>query len=165
MIHSILVVQFTCLAVLCHNLCTSPLCLPLGLEPSPSYSIHSSPSYLPFATHAHTIATCSAEVPKLSPIFKQLLKQKLVSYHYTKLVAIVKHSRHHTYSPIYYDRESTDSPHVSMHSTLHIHSIADLLLLPTAAFHNSSQAVCRLSNANVEIFLKLQVEWQKMCCN
>jgi len=45
-------------------------------------------------------------------------------------VAIVKHSRHHTYSPIYYDRESTDSPHVSMHSTLHIHSIADLLLYP-----------------------------------
>jgi len=40
--------------------------LPLGLAPSTSYSIHSSPNHcLLFATHAHTITTCFAVVPRL----------------------------------------------------------------------------------------------------
>jgi len=44
--------------------------LPLGLEPSTSYSIHffTQPVSL-FATHAHTIATCFAVVPRLYHLF------------------------------------------------------------------------------------------------
>ena len=42
-IHRVLLVQFTCLTVLFHNLCPLQVLfgIPLGLEPSASYSIHS----------------------------------------------------------------------------------------------------------------------------
>ena len=44
--------------------------LPLGLEPSTSYSIHFSPNQcLLFAAHAHTIATCFAVVSILCHLF------------------------------------------------------------------------------------------------
>jgi len=39
-IHSILLVQFTCLTVLFHTPCLGPLWYPLGLGPSTSYFIH-----------------------------------------------------------------------------------------------------------------------------
>ena len=39
-IHSILLVQIACLAIFLHNLSPRPFGLPLGLEPSTSYSIH-----------------------------------------------------------------------------------------------------------------------------
>jgi len=69
-IHSILPVQFTCLTILLHNLCPSPLCLSLGVEPSTSYSIHFfSKSVSSFAAHAHTIVTCFAIVPRLYHLF------------------------------------------------------------------------------------------------
>ena len=40
MIHGILPVQFTCLTVFFHNPFPSFLCLPFGMAPSTSYSIH-----------------------------------------------------------------------------------------------------------------------------
>ena len=56
------------------SLCTTSLQilfgLPLGLEPSTSYSIMSSPNHcLLFATHAHTIAICVAVVSRLCYLF------------------------------------------------------------------------------------------------
>jgi len=50
--------------------------LPLGLEPSTSYPYISSPNQcLLFATHAHTIATCSTVVSVLCHLFLFPLKQ------------------------------------------------------------------------------------------
>jgi len=63
--------------------------LPLGLEPSTSYSTPyiSLPSdYLLFTTHAHTITTCFAVVPRLYNLFplslslSQLITWKSVCY-------------------------------------------------------------------------------------
>jgi len=98
-IHSILLVQFSCLMVLFHNLfiflhlqrsMASSLFslrawqssrttsfqvlfgLSLGLEPSTSYSVHfftQSSSLILFATHAHTVAACFAAVSMLCHLF------------------------------------------------------------------------------------------------
>ena len=68
-IHLLLLVQFTCLVVLLHNLSPGPL----GLEPSASYSIHFfTQLLLPLASCAHTIATCFAEVLKVCHLFLSL---------------------------------------------------------------------------------------------
>jgi len=83
MIHSILPVQITCLAIFLHNLSPRPL-----WSTSWSGAIHlipyiSSPSHcLLFATDAHTIATCSAvesrsSIPKC---FCQLLAWNSMFY-------------------------------------------------------------------------------------
>ena len=61
-IHSILPIQITCLTIFLHNLSPFPLwSIPLGLEPHIPY-ISSPNQCLPFAAHAHTIATCFAVV-------------------------------------------------------------------------------------------------------
>jgi len=75
-IHSILLVQITCLAIFLHNLFPCPLwCTSWsGLEPSTSYSIHFfTKSCLLFTTHAHTIATCFAVVSILYHLFLVLI--------------------------------------------------------------------------------------------
>ena len=65
-IHSILWVQFTCLTTSFQVL----FGLPLGLGPSTSYSIISSPiHYLIFTAHAHTNAACSAVIPMLCHLY------------------------------------------------------------------------------------------------
>jgi len=57
-IHGILPVQFTCLTVFFHNLSSSFPCLPLGLAPSTSFSIHLfTQSSSSFKAHAQTIST------------------------------------------------------------------------------------------------------------
>ena len=69
-IHSILPVQFTCLTILLHNLSPSSLVYLLVWSPPPHTPYISSPSQcLLFATHAHTIATCFAVVPRLHHLF------------------------------------------------------------------------------------------------
>jgi len=69
-IHSILPVQFICLTVFLHNLCSSLLSLLWSTSWSGTlhFILHtkSSPNHcLLFATHAHTNATCFAVVPRL----------------------------------------------------------------------------------------------------
>ena len=69
-IHSILLVQFTWLAVFLHNLSPSPI-----WSTSWSGALHlilhisSRSQWLLFATHAHTIAACFAVVPRLYHLF------------------------------------------------------------------------------------------------
>jgi len=65
-IHSILPVQFMYLTIFCTSFVQVLFGLPLGVEPSISYSIHFSCNHcLLFATHAYTIATCFAVVTRL----------------------------------------------------------------------------------------------------
>jgi len=65
--------------------------LPLGLEPSTSYSIHSFTQLVSsFAAHAHTIATCFAVVSILYHLFLVFLSTPylevcLLSWHYTSI--------------------------------------------------------------------------------
>jgi len=67
-IHSILLVQFTCLTVLCDNLSLSRSSL--VLDPLLHTPCISSPShYLLFAAHAHTIAACSAAIQVLCHLY------------------------------------------------------------------------------------------------
>ena len=55
-IHSILLVQFTCLTILFHNLSPSPVLFLFVWDPLLHTLYISSPNYyLPFATHAHTM--------------------------------------------------------------------------------------------------------------
>jgi len=78
MIHSILPVQITCLAIFLHNLSPCPL-----WSTSWSAALHlifqiSSPNQcLLFATHAHTIATCFAVVSILYHLFLVFLNSFL----------------------------------------------------------------------------------------
>jgi len=77
-IHSILPCQFKCLRIFSTASLQVFLGLPLGLDPSTSYSIVHTllhPISVFFATHAHTIATCFAVVPKLYHIFPVSLSQ------------------------------------------------------------------------------------------
>ena len=65
-IHSILPVQFTCLTVFFHNLSKFSLVYFLAWHPQLHTPYIFSPKhFLLFATHAHTIATCFAAVPRL----------------------------------------------------------------------------------------------------
>ena len=66
MIHSILLVQFTCLTVLFHNLSPGPLWSTSWSGTLFSTYISSPNHYLLLATHAHTTAVCFAVVPRLS---------------------------------------------------------------------------------------------------
>jgi len=65
MIHSILLVQFTCLTVLFHNLSPGPLWSTSWSGTLFSTYISSPNHYLLLATHAHTTAVCFAIVPRL----------------------------------------------------------------------------------------------------
>jgi len=72
LIHSILLVQFTSVTIFLHNLSPSPLSLVYLLvwSPPPHTPYISLPNQcLLFATHAHTIATCFAVVPRLYHLF------------------------------------------------------------------------------------------------
>ena len=64
MIHGILLVQFTCLAVFLHYICSSLLWSTTW--PGTHHFISSPNHCLLFTAHAHTIATCFAVVLKLS---------------------------------------------------------------------------------------------------
>jgi len=85
-IHSILLVQFTCLTVFLHNFSPSPL-----WSTSWSWALHlilhtyiSSPNqYLLFATHAHIIAACLAVVPRLSSVPSLYLNSVLGTLSFT----------------------------------------------------------------------------------
>ena len=69
-IHSILLVQITCLAIFLHNLFPCPLVYLLVWSSPPHIPYISSLSQcLLFAAHAHTIATCFAVVSILYHLF------------------------------------------------------------------------------------------------
>jgi len=70
MIHSILLVQITCLAIFLHNLFPCPLLYLLVWSPLPHIPYISSPNQcFRFAAHAHAIATCFAVVSILYHLF------------------------------------------------------------------------------------------------
>jgi len=68
-IHTILLVQFTCLTVLSTTYLQVLFDLHVGLGPSTLYFIHFFSHNLIFATHAHSIAACFAVVPMLCRLF------------------------------------------------------------------------------------------------
>jgi len=69
-IHSILLVQITCLAIFLYNLSMSSLVYLLVWSPPPHIPYISSPNHcLLFATHAHIVATCFAVVSILYHLF------------------------------------------------------------------------------------------------
>jgi len=68
-IHSILLVQITCLAIFLHNLSMSSLVYLLIWSPPPHIPYICSPNQcLLFAAHAHTIATCFTVVSAVNNI-------------------------------------------------------------------------------------------------
>jgi len=72
-IHCILLVQFTCLTVLFHNSLQVLFGLPLGLEPSTSYTIHcftqSFSSFCNTCPHHCNLFCCSSEIMSSIPNF------------------------------------------------------------------------------------------------
>jgi len=89
--HSILTVQFTCLTVFfAQPLSKSSLAYLLVWNPPLQIPYISSPNHCPlFATHAHTIVTCFAVIPKLWYLFLVSFSTLYTEYTYRYLTILI----------------------------------------------------------------------------
>ena len=123
-IHSILLVQITCLAIFLHNLFPCPLVYLLVWSPPPHIPYISSPNQcLLFAAHAHTITTCFGVLSILYNLFLVFLSTPYLELFYLNITHPSDHSHlcSLTTSTLYWITTNTSATYTTQASCSLLH--------------------------------------------